>query len=134
MVRAPSDADSAIRTLDEVFIQHIKERNAQSLTDNFYAEDAELLPPNQPGVMGRYKIAEFWQRMFDAGLSKAILNTTYIDVSGDLAQARGQYAFTFSHNGKASHDKGKYLLTYRRQGDGEWKVVTDMYSSDMPVA
>ena len=44
MVRAPSDADSAIRALDEVFIQHIEERNAHSLTDNFYAEDGVSTP------------------------------------------------------------------------------------------
>ena len=56
--------------------------------------------------------------MFNAGLSKAVVNTTHIDVSDDLAQARGQYAFTFQCSGEVTHDKGKYLLTYRRQGDG----------------
>jgi ketosteroid isomerase-like protein len=30
-------------------------------------------------------------------------------------------------------DKGKYLIAYKKQTDGTWKVVADMESSDMPL-
>jgi ketosteroid isomerase-like protein len=30
-------------------------------------------------------------------------------------------------------DKGKYLIAYKKQADGTWKVVADMESSDMPL-
>ena len=126
--------EEAISALEQAFMDYVQRQDALALSSTVFSDDAELMPPNRPSVIGRERIAAFWQEMFGRGLNKILLNTTCVDISDELAQARGQYAFTFSHNGEVSHDKGKYLLTYRRQGDGEWKVVTDMYSSDMPVA
>lgn len=134
MVPDQREAVRALETLDEVLMQQVRARNPEKLVEIFYAEDAELLAPNQPGVVGRAKIIEFWRHMFELGLNKIILNTTHIDISGDLACAKGQYAFTFQRDGRVSHDKGKYLLTYRRQADGSWRVVAKMFSSDRAVS
>ena len=120
-----SDAEIAIRAVDDLFMRTVREKKSAELAETLYAEDAELLPPNRPSIIGRLNIAGFWQEMFARGLSNIVLNTTHIDVSGDLAHARGQYAFTFQRDGEVSHEKGKYLLTYRRQKDGLWKVATD---------
>lgn len=31
-------------------------------------------------------------------------------------------------------DKGKFLEVWKKQADGNWKCVADMFSSDVPVA
>lgn len=124
------DVSVAIHDLDEVFMQGVREKKARELTESFYVEDGEVLPPNRPSVIGRVKIAEFWQSMFEAGLCKAILNTTHIDVSGEAAYVKGQYAFTFQQDGEVGFDKGKYMKAYRRQRDGQWQVEAEIFNSD----
>jgi len=31
------------------------------------------------------------------------------------------------------NDKGKYVTVYRKQPDGKWKVVADIFNSDLPA-
>lgn len=54
--------------------------------------------------------------------------------SGDLAYSRGTYELTFNDpKGKPVTDHGKYATVWRKQADGTWKVVLDMFNSDLPV-
>jgi ketosteroid isomerase-like protein len=34
--------------------------------------------------------------------------------------------------GKPVTDKGKYVVIYKRQPDGKWKIVLDTGNSDLP--
>lgn len=43
------DACTAVHGLDQVFMQRVREKKARELADDFYAEDAEVLPPTSPG-------------------------------------------------------------------------------------
>jgi ketosteroid isomerase-like protein len=55
--------------------------------------------------------------------------------SGDLAYTRGAYQLSFkSPQGTQVTDQGKYLTVYRRQPDGSWKAVEDIFNSDLPAA
>ena len=56
--------------------------------------------------------------------------------SGDLAVAIGGY--TYSSTSVAGglgtlNDKGKWAAAYRRQSDGTWKCVFDVWNSDQPA-
>jgi ketosteroid isomerase-like protein len=51
-----------------------------------------------------------------------------MEVSGDLAYCLGTYAF-----GTLAVSRGTFLEVYRRQADGSWHMVTDMFTS-VPVA
>jgi ketosteroid isomerase-like protein len=93
--------------------------------ENFYTEDAHLLPPNHPRVSGRSHIRRFFQGLREAGVGELSAETIQIDVSGDLAYCMGTYAF-----GTPAANKGKFLEVYRRQADGSWKMVADMFSGD----
>jgi ketosteroid isomerase-like protein len=35
-------------------------------------------------------------------------------------------------SGKPIADHGKYLEIWRKQGDGSWKCIVDMFNSDLP--
>ena len=121
---------SVWRTLDEAFIRHASEKDA-ALVAAFYAPDAKLLPPNAPLIDGAEGIRAFWRGLLDAGGADVTLDTTLVDMSGDLAYGVGQYSFTLpAATGGRTRDHGKYLVVYRRQADGAWKVVADMFSSD----
>jgi ketosteroid isomerase-like protein len=38
-----------------------------------------------------------------------------------------------SPSGKPLRDRGKYVTVWRKQADGSWRVVRDVFNSDLPV-
>jgi ketosteroid isomerase-like protein len=118
------DAAGAIRKLDADFVANFRAGDAAKLVNDFYAENARVLPPNQQAVAGRQAITDFWKAVLASGVTNAGLNTTHIDVSGDLAYAVGEYTISRT-DGDLS---GKYTVVYRRQPDGGWRAVVDMFS------
>jgi ketosteroid isomerase-like protein len=70
-----------------------------------------------------------------AGLQKLIYRSDKIEVSGDFAYAIGRHQLTIkTASGAEIRDEGKYLVVYRRQQDGKWRAVADMFNSDLPAA
>ena len=126
-----SDPEGAIRALNEAFVQHFNAGDADGLARAVYAEDARLLPPNHPMITGRAQIAEALRGLFEAGLGGLIVDAYEVEVaaSGDLAYAIGTFSLA-----RPAPDRGKFVEVYRRQADGSWRCVADMFSSDQPAA
>ena len=98
-----------------------------------YAPDAVRMPPNQPTIAGREAIrsyhAEFPQLdSFDFTLLE-------LDGRGDLAWYRGAYTMTFTVPGTtdAVTDSGKVVAILRKQADGSWLTIADIWNSDLPL-
>ena len=102
---------------------------------SLYTEDAILLPPGAPPVVGRAAIREFvvpeMQKAKDAGLTNKCDAVTGVGVSGDLGWLSGNYIVTDGSG--ATVDKGKFLSVYRRD-NGDWQLIRDTWNSDMPAA
>jgi ketosteroid isomerase-like protein len=130
-----SDASAAIRRLDAEFMQAAGARDAGALVKAFYAADAALMPPNHPLVTGRTAIQGFLQGLIDGGLTSVKLETRVTASAGDLAYGRGRYTLSLSPAGATPvEDVGKYVVVYRRQADGTWRAVADIFNSDHPAA
>jgi len=124
-----------IRAMDEEFMRNVNSGDVEALVSAFYAEDAEVLPPNHALVGGRAAILEFWMGMAAAALNFSVLEAKRIEESGDLAYASGVYELTLSPPGSAKiSDKGKYVVVYRRQPGSAWKAVADIFNSSRPAA
>ncbi|HWR36010.1 MAG TPA: nuclear transport factor 2 family protein [Clostridia bacterium] len=119
-------AEQVIRAMDAAFVRNANASNATALTEEFYAEDARLLPPNSPLVRGREAIRSFWERFLAAGCSDLKLETGEIGASGDLAYGVGNYEYTQA----GTRHAGKYVVVYRRQPDGGFRAVADSFSSN----
>ena len=53
----------------------------------------------------------------------------------DLAYVSGSYELTENDaSGKPMTDKGKYLEVWKKQANGSWKCVADIFNSDLPPA
>jgi ketosteroid isomerase-like protein len=129
-----TDIASIIHAMDEEFMRLLAAGELKQLTANFYAEDAHFLPPNLPALVGRPAIQQALEGLIAAGLNQLILRTDKIEVSGDLTYAIGRYQLTIKPaSGAEIPDEGKYLLVYRRQPDGQWRAVADMFNSDLPA-
>ena len=128
--KAPSAAE-AIRALDAEFMKAANAKNSAALVRAFYAPDGVLMPPNHPIVEGRESIRGFLQGLMDSGFAGIKLETTSTASAGDLAYGRGKYALSLSPPGGAPvEDIGKYIVVYRRQANGAWRAVADIFNSD----
>ena len=127
----PASAADTIHRLDAEFMKAANARNAAALVKAFYAPDAVLMPPNHGAVEGRAKIQGFLQGLIDSGLTSIKLETTTVASAGDLAYGRGRYTLDLTPPGGAPvQDVGKYIVVYRRQANGTWRAVSDIFNSD----
>ena len=54
---------------------------------------------------------------------------------GDLGYTSGTYQFSITgSDGKPIPDKGKYVVVWKKDASGKWKVVADIFNSDLPAA
>ena len=120
------DTARIIRALDEEFERNANTKNAAELTNAYYAEDAQLLPPNSPPVKGRAAIREFREGFLAAGATDVKLETADIGASGDVAYSVGSYRYTQA----GVRHVGKYVVVYRRQPGGEHKAIIDSFSDN----
>ena len=95
-----------------------------------YESDARLLPPNAEIQTGPDAVRAIFGGMIDAGLTGK-LNSLETQVAGDYAYNVGAYTLTA---GETVVDTGKYMETWHRGDDGQWRYTNDIWSSDMPVA
>ncbi len=105
-------------------------------TVSYYADDAIVLPPNAPLAAGQEAFRREWNGMFAAFSGTLHWEPTKVEVSrgGDLAYIVGTYEGTLSSpNRNPAKDRGKYLEVWKKQPDGKWKCVADMFSSDLPA-
>jgi ketosteroid isomerase-like protein len=61
-------------------------------------------------------------------------NKVGVSRSSDLGYTSGTTGMTFKDaSGKTVVYKGKYLTVWKKQANGEWKVLYDMFNSDLPA-
>jgi len=101
----------------------------------FYAGDAVIMLEKAPDIHGMPAIREGLAGMMkdpNFALSFAADSVT-VARSGDLAYETGHYAMTMSGaDGKPAPEIGHYIVVWRKQADGAWKVAADVPVSDPP--
>jgi len=84
---------------------------------------------------GRQAIHAVWADVISSA-SSISWQTDKVEVarSGDLAYMTGTYQTT-AKDPKAQpvNDTGKFVEVWKKQADGKWKTVADIFNSDVPV-
>jgi uncharacterized protein (TIGR02246 family) len=131
-----SAADQAgIRSADSAFVAAANAGDADKIAE-VYAEDGSVLAPNLPPQKGRDAVRSFWGGFLDAYTVRFELASDTIEGRGDLAYNQGRYRFTAVPKAKGVPgiaDEGKFLEILKKQPDGSWKYVVDMYSSNLAL-
>ena len=137
--KAPPDTRAtdanAIRDLDTQWSKTAGANDVDGAV-SYYADDASLMPPNAPAASGKAAIRAVWAGILVPGNSVSWLaDKVEVGRSSDLAYSTGEYQATMKDaQGKAEMDRGKYVEVWKKQADGKWKVVADMFNSDLPAA
>jgi uncharacterized protein (TIGR02246 family) len=112
------------------FVSRFNAADADGIADTFYAEDATILPPNQPPAVGRDAIRAFLRAFHTAADRRCTIDITRVESNGYLAYVIGTYTATSRFPaGSSLDDEGNLLEVWRRDEDGTWWCVADMYAS-----
>ncbi len=105
-------------------------KNAERVA-SFYAEEAIAYPPNEPVAVGKAAAKKVWAAYFSDPTFTISWKTAHAEVTGDLGYTAGPYEASFKGpDGKTVNEKGKYLCVWKKQNDGTWKAVHDMWNTD----
>lgn len=135
IAKAQAADEATIRQLDADWVKVSAAKNIDGW-DAFYADDAVVLPPNQPIANDKAAIRRSVAGLLTLpGLSLSWQPTKVeVSKSGDLGYLHGTYQMSMDDGkGQSVHDTGKILEIWKKQPDGKWKCIVDTWNSDLPV-
>ncbi len=133
-MRSSSNAVRVLRAADAAWLKAYRSKDVDKAAA-FYDDRGSMLVPNSPILTGKKTIAKFIAKSFGLRDYKIKWHPRKIDVarSGDLGYTSGVYEMSFRDaSGKTVSDRGKYLMLWKKQADGAWKVLFDTSNSDLP--
>ncbi len=128
--------EAAIREMDVEWMNAANAKDVERLVD-LYAADASLFPPNAPIVTGKEAIRTHYSQVVESPGFVISAETTNVGISsaGDLAYSAGTSEDTINDSeGNPVTERGKWVVVLKKQPDGTWKVVIDIWNSDGPAA
>jgi uncharacterized protein (TIGR02246 family) len=99
-----------------------------------YSDDAILMVSGIPAARGHDAIAKTYAAMGSSMKVSAMkLTTQDVVVAGDYAIETGAYDMSGQPTAKGAkpyHDIGKYIVVWKKQADGSYKILRDIANSD----
>ncbi len=103
-----------------------------------FAEDTWQMLPNAAPLVGRDAYRGFWTQAVQWGHWRFDLEVQDVVVVDSIAVERGKYTLDFEAGSEApipsSEDRGNYVVLWRLDPDGEWRVVWDAPVSELSPA
>jgi ketosteroid isomerase-like protein len=127
---AAESGGDTLRQLEAEFMKAAAEKGAAGYM-SYYADDAAELPNGEDMIQGKENIAKTMGFLDDKN-NRLTWTPVHADMaaSGDLGFTYGTYEFrSQDKDGKPTVSHGKYTSIWKKQKDGQWKVVVDMGNS-----
>jgi uncharacterized protein (TIGR02246 family) len=104
---------------------------------SFYTRDARLMAEDTDPIQGREAIERFWRATCDrakAATVRRAIALQEVAASGDLGYALGIVTLSFpKENGQERKVTFKYATIWRRENDGQWRLVVDISNRNAPL-
>jgi uncharacterized protein (TIGR02246 family) len=102
----------------------------------FYAEDAVVMPPGSDFVKGRPAIEAFWKSGHEAGMKNMRLEIVDVESDGTYVIETGKATADVQPAGQATAtaEAYKYVVVWKKQKDGSWKIIRDIWNSAAAAA
>ena len=99
-----------------------------------YSDDAMVFPPDSDMVQGRSAIETMWKGTRDSGMKDLAFTVLDVHSSRDLAVEAGKADFKIqtANQAEPSSQTVKYVVVWKRQKDGAWKLFRDIWNSMPP--
>jgi len=104
---------------------------------SYYSDDASVLAPDTKTITGMADIKVAVKQFLDLDFTYQAGPSIKVDVSKaeDLAYAEGTEMSQMSDpkTKKAMKEEGKWVTVFKKQADGRWKAVADIFNADGPA-
>jgi uncharacterized protein (TIGR02246 family) len=100
---------------------------------SFYSDEASVLPFNAPIAIGKDNIRQFFRQLMSKPGFAVTFGPTKISVSKsrDIAYEVGTAELTLADaQGQPATTPAKYVVVWKRDKDGKWKAVADIFNTD----
>lgn len=125
---------SSLRAADSSLQAAVAARDAER-TAAFYTNDAVLMPVAEPIVEGRAAILDEWRHVYGIPgfANRSRLVAADVSTVGDLGYTRGTYESPMlGPGGQQVVERGKWVSLWKREADGRWRIVVDIFNTDTP--
>ena len=132
----PVVIERALGELDKAWSDAAAAKDVDKVV-SYYAGNALVLPSNAAAATTKEAIRAIWKDMLTTPGTKISWKPFKIETaqSGELAYITGTYQMTMNDaKGKPAKENGKYVEIFKKQTDGSWKVIVDIWNSDLPAA
>lgn len=134
--RTAGDAPARILQLDAEWSEAAQSRDVDRVV-SYWADDATVLPPGGPAIVGKAAIREFVAKSFENPSFRISWKTNDVVMSPDGAFAYGlgtNRVNVTAPDGTPVTIDGKAVTIWRREKDGSWKCIVDIWNDAPPRA
>ena len=128
-----TSARTAIERQAAAWAEAVNRGDVDALAD-LYTTDAILMAPNAEPLRGREGVRSFMNVVRGLSPRDVRLTVEEVDVCGDTAYEVGSYTMNLQPPGQARMtDRGKYLVVWKRQADGSWRIHRDIFNTNLAM-
>lgn len=121
------DDEAAVRAVIDGLVAGINAGDLEAAL-SYYADDATVMPPQQPGVEGKDALREGLEEYLSANKVHSEAEILDVGVNGDLAHVRATYHDTLTNaDGQETHNTGNWLLVLKK-GEVGWKITSELWA------
>jgi uncharacterized protein (TIGR02246 family) len=124
------DEEAAIRKADAEWLAAARSHDLNGVLP-FWADDATILSPDSPGIVGKDAIRKYVSDAFATPGFSITWKTEKIEVShsGDMAYSTGTDEISVrGSDGRTLTQENRSVAVWKKQADGSWKSVVDAMS------
>ena len=130
-----AEDEAAVRAVDAAWAKAATAGDGKAIAA-LYADDATIHPPMEPEKHGA-AAKQYWIDFTNGFSGPAELTPKTVEGRGDLAYAAGTYRMTLTPKKAGAKplpvDEGKYIVVLKKQADGSWKIVHDIWNPNGPA-
>ena len=129
--------DQALVNLAKIREEWVHDLHTKQLEPilKFYEPDAAFLQPNGDRITGSAALRSLFQNIMASFTSDLTLHSRNLEASGDLAYDSGDFEESLTNlaTGAKIASKGSYVVIYKRQPNGSWKIIQHVWTGTPPA-
>lgn len=113
------------------------ERGDSMAAASFYDDSAMAMPPGGDAAVGHANLVKLFGSFAGVTVTNMQLKVRDVAASGDLASETGHFEWTLTAKqagAKPMTETGKYVVVWKRQADGSYRLFRDIWNADAPPA
>jgi len=126
---------ATLAKIREAWSQDLHAKQLEAIL-KIYAPDAVFLQPTGERIAGAPALRNLFQNIMASFDSNLNLHSQNLETSGDLAFDSGDFqeSLTAIATGAKITSKGSYIIIFKRQPDGSWQIVQQVFTGTPPPA